>query len=38
MQVSKMLLTSNVQSIPRKIQDIYYAYEMSKTLTKELNT
>ena len=35
MQVSKMLLTSNVQSIPRKIQDIYYAYEMSKTLTKD---
>lgn len=34
MQVSKMLLTSNVQSIPRKIQDIYYAYEMSKTLSK----
>ena len=35
MQVSKMLLTSNVQSITRKIQDIYYAYEMSKTLNKE---
>ena len=35
MQVSKMLLTSHTQSIPRKIQDIYYAYEMSKTLSKD---
>ena len=35
MQVSKMLLTSTEQSIPRKIKDIYYAYEMSKTLTKD---
>ncbi|HSQ90514.1 transglycosylase domain-containing protein [Romboutsia sp.] len=35
MQVSKMLLTSKEQSIPRKIKDIYYAYEMSKTLTKD---
>ncbi|MEG1310847.1 MAG: transglycosylase domain-containing protein [Romboutsia sp.] len=34
MQVSKMLLTSKEQSLPRKIKDIYYAYEMSKTLNK----
>ncbi|MBO3445806.1 transglycosylase domain-containing protein [Clostridium sp. CCUG 7971] len=34
MQVSKMLLTSKEQSLPRKIKDIYYAYEMSKTLSK----
>lgn len=34
MQVSKMLLTSKEQSIPRKIKDVYYAYEMSKTLSK----
>ena len=35
MQVSKMLLTSSEQTLPRKIKDIYYAYEMSKTLSKE---
>ena len=35
MQVSKMLLTSSKQSLPRKVKDIYYAYEMSKTLSKE---
>ena len=34
MQVSKMLLTTDKQTLPRKIKDIYYAYEMSKTLTK----
>ncbi len=34
MQVSKMLLTSKEQSLPRKIKDIYYAHEMSKTLSK----
>lgn len=34
MQVSKMLLTTDKQTITRKIKDIYYAYEMSKTLTK----
>ncbi len=34
MQVSKMLLTTNQQTLTRKIKDIYYAYEMSKTLTK----
>lgn len=34
MQVSKMLLTSKEQSLPRKIKDIYYAHEMSKSLTK----
>lgn len=34
MQVSKMLLTSKEQSIPRKIKDIYYAHEMSKSLSK----
>ncbi|MEG0856585.1 MAG: transglycosylase domain-containing protein [Terrisporobacter sp.] len=35
MQVSKMLITSQEQSITRKIKDIYYAYEMSKTVSKE---
>ncbi|MEG2056620.1 MAG: transglycosylase domain-containing protein [Romboutsia sp.] len=35
MQVSKMLLTTSQQTIPRKIKDIYYAYEMSRTLSKE---
>lgn len=35
MQVSKMLLTTSEQSIPRKIKDIYYAYEMSKTVKKD---
>lgn len=34
MQVSKMLLTSKEQSLPRKIKDIYYAHEMSKSLSK----
>ena len=34
MQVSKMLITSQEQSITRKIKDIYYAYEMSKTVSK----
>ncbi|RDY29202.1 penicillin-binding protein [Romboutsia weinsteinii] len=35
MQVSKMLLTTTDQTLPRKIKDIYYAYEMSKTLSKQ---
>ncbi|MGO1041684.1 transglycosylase domain-containing protein [Clostridioides difficile] len=35
MQVSKMLLTTEQQTIPRKIKDIYYAYEMSKTVSKD---
>lgn len=35
MQVSKMLLTTSEQTLPRKIKDIYYAYEMSKTLSKD---
>lgn len=35
MQVSKMLITSQEQSITRKIKDIYYAFEMSKTVSKE---
>ena len=35
MQVSKMLLTSTDQTLARKVKDIYYAYEMSKTLSKE---
>ena len=30
-----MLLTSSEQTLPRKVKDIYYAYEMSKTLSKE---
>ena len=34
MQVSKMLLTTDKQTITRKIKDIYYAYDMSKNLTK----
>ena len=34
MQVSKMLLTTDKQTITRKIKDIYYAYEMSKNLIK----
>lgn len=34
MQISKMLLTTKEKSLSRKIQDIYYAYNMSKTLTK----
>ena len=35
MQVSKLLLTSQDQTLTRKIKDIYYAYEMSKTVTKD---
>ena len=35
MQVSKLLLTSQDQTLTRKIKDIYYAYEMSKTVSKE---
>ncbi len=35
MQVSKMLLTSSNQTISRKIKDIYYAQEMSKTVSKD---
>lgn len=35
MQVSKMLVTSQEQSITRKIKDIYYAFEMSKNVSKE---
>ncbi|MGL5330818.1 MAG: transglycosylase domain-containing protein [Peptostreptococcaceae bacterium] len=35
MQVSKMLLTNSEQTLPRKVKDIYYAYEMSKNLSKE---
>ncbi|GAA0242028.1 transglycosylase domain-containing protein [Metaclostridioides mangenotii] len=35
MQVSKMLLTTSEQSLPRKIKDIYYAYEMSKSVKKD---
>ena len=34
MQISKMLLTTDKQTLTRKIKDIYYAYEMSKHLTK----
>ncbi len=34
MQVSKMLITNDTKSIIRKIQDIYYAYDMSKTISK----
>lgn len=34
MQVSKMLLTTDKQTITRKIKDIYYAYDMSKNLSK----
>lgn len=34
MQVSKMLLTTDKQTLTRKIKDIYYAHEMSKVLTK----
>ena len=34
MQVSKMLLTTSDQTLTRKVKDIYYAYEMDKTLTK----
>ncbi len=34
MQVSKLLLTSQEQTLTRKIKDIYYAYEMSKVVDK----
>ncbi len=34
MQISKMLLTTDQKTLSRKIKDIYYAYDMSKTLTK----
>ena len=35
MQVSKTLLTSSDQTYSRKIKDIYYALEMSKTVNKD---
>lgn len=35
MQLSKLLITSQEQSITRKIKDIYYAFEMSKTMSKD---
>lgn len=35
MQVSKLLLTSQDKTLTRKIKDIYYAYEMSKSVSKE---
>lgn len=35
MQLSKLLITSQEQSITRKIKDIYYALEMSKTVSKD---
>lgn len=35
MQVSKLLLTSQEKTLTRKIKDIYYAYEMSKTVSKD---
>lgn len=35
MQVSKVLLTSSDQTFSRKIKDIYYALEMSKTISKD---
>ena len=35
MQVSKLLITSQEQSISRKIKDIYYALEMSKSVSKD---
>ncbi len=35
MQVSKVLLTSSDQTLSRKIKDIYYALEMSKTISKD---
>lgn len=35
MQVSKTLLTSSDQTMSRKIKDIYYALEMSKTVNKD---
>ena len=30
-----MLLTTEQQTIPRKIKDIFYAHEMSKTVSKD---
>ena len=35
MQVSKLLLTSQEQTITRKIKDIYYATQMDKFMTKD---
>lgn len=35
MQTSKMLLTSTDQTLSRKVKDIYYALEMSKTVSKD---
>ena len=35
MQVSKVLLTSSDQTMSRKIKDIYYALEMSKSVNKD---
>lgn len=35
MQTSKMLMTSSEVSIPRKVKDIWYAFQMDKTLGKE---
>lgn len=35
MQTSKMLLTSTDQTLSRKVKDIYYALEMSKTVGKD---
>lgn len=35
MQTSKMLMTSSEVSIPRKIKDIWYAFQMDKTLGKD---
>lgn len=35
MQVSKTLLTSSDQKMSRKVKDIYYALEMSKTISKD---
>lgn len=35
MQVSKILLTSSDQTMSRKIKDIYYALEMSKSVSKD---
>lgn len=35
MQVSKLLITSQEQSITRKIKDIYYAFEMNRTMSKD---
>lgn len=35
MQVSKTLLTSSDQTMSRKVKDIYYALEMSKSVSKD---